>query len=98
MPLTKKRIKVLVESYIKENPLDWDTFKEGVKMTRKFTKDDFATLYGSNDSRALYEMPEKLYEEMIISLDEDEMVWFKSKIGSLWFARTFKDFALANKI
>jgi hypothetical protein len=98
MPTTKAHITKLIEAYILENPSDWEIFKNGVAMTRKFTKDEFATLYGSNDTRALFEMPEKLYNDLIIGLSEDEMQWFKTKKGSLWFVRTFPAFALPASI
>lgn len=98
MPSTKKHITSLVRFYIKQNPEEWETFKKGIEMTRQFTKDEFATLYGSHDTRALFDMPEKLYEMFVMGLDEEEMQWFKTKRGAHWFARNFPAFALPQQI
>lgn len=98
MLTTKKHITLLVNLYIKSHPLDYESFVKGVAMMRALTQDEFATLYGSHDTRALFEMPEDLHNDLVMGLNEEEMVWFKSKIGGRWFAKTFKDFALAESI
>lgn len=98
MPSTKTHITQVVRLYITENPEEWELFKEGVEMTRRFTKDEFARLYGSNETRALFDMPEVLYSMLVRALSEEEMVWFKTKKGAHWFVRTFKEFALPASI
>lgn len=100
---SKKAIKTVVEEYIKLFPEEFDTFKTGMTGLRHMTRDDLASLYGSDYSRALYEMPETLSTMLITRLPEEAMVWLKAggrdgKAGGLWFARTFKDFAIPNKV
>lgn len=74
-------------------------------MQRGLFLDDFASakLQGSPDTRALFEIPVDLHEMLVTNLSEEEMEWFKAggrdrKEGALWFAKTFKDFTLPNKI
>lgn len=102
MKEAKKHIKEIVQLYIKLNPGEFEDFKDGMKMVRATLKDE---KFGSANAytRALYEMPESLHEMLIMGLHEDEMVWLKAgglnkKEGGLWFARTFKDFAIPNSI
>lgn len=102
MKEAKKHIREIVELYIKLNPQEFEDFKDGMKMVRATLKDEE---FGSANAytRALYEMPETLNEMLITGLEEEEMVWLKAggldrKEGGLWFARTFKDFAIPNQI
>ena len=57
-------------------------------------RNDFATLEGSEYQRALFEIPETLSTMLIMSLEEEETVWFKTKQGAHWFCKTFPVFQL----
>lgn len=103
MRSTKELIRKIVRQYIKLFPEEFETFKQGMEAVRAVTRNDFATLQGTSYSRALYEMPETLATMLLTGLNEEEMVWLKAggmngKEGGLWFARTFKDFCIPEKI
>lgn len=101
MQSAKEHITSIVENYIRLYPEDFQTVKDGIEKTRHTYEDDDATakLQGVPMMRALFEIPQDLSEMLIMGLTEEEMEWFKAggknrKEGSLWFARTFKAFAL----
>lgn len=106
MTSAKKHITQIVQKYIKDFPQEFEDFKEGMKMVRATLKDEYGTALGvdsSSQTRALYELPETLHNLFIMELEEEEMVWLKMggadrKQGGQWFARTFKDFCIPNRI
>lgn len=104
MQLAKKHIKQIVEKYIRLYPDEYEAFKQGMVAVRAVPKDDFATLDGSKYSRALYEMPEVLHTMLIKDLPDEEMLWLKTGVpsnrnqGGHWFAKTFKEFCIPNKV
>lgn len=105
MESAKTHIKKIVEDYIKLYPGDYKIVKEGIEMQRKMLLD---SEYGQasntgSEMRALFEIPADLSEMFIMRLTEEEMEWFKAggpdrKQGGRWFAKTFKEFALPQKI
>ncbi len=105
MQQAKDHIKQIVENYIRLYPEDYVTVKKGIEMQRQTLIDDeFGVAEGTgSDMRALFEIPVDLSEMFIMGLTEEEMEWFKAggaerKDGARWFARTFKEFALPQKI
>lgn len=95
---TKKKITTLVKQYILENPEEYKIVKDGIAMKRSLTRNQYASLEGSKEMRALFEIPETLSIMFIMGLDEEETIWFKSKPGSHWFTRTFSVFALPDAV
>lgn len=87
MTTAKEHIKKIVEQYIKENPTEFELLKEAVVMKRAMYADGFEK---SADMRPLFEMSEALFGMFITNLEEDEMLWFKTKKGGNWFAKEFK--------
>lgn len=106
MQLAKKHIRTIVEQYIKLYPQEFADFKDAMKMIRASLKDEEfgqAMVGTSSQTRALYELPENLHQMFVMNLEEEDMVWLKAggvnrKEGGLWFAKTFKDFAIPTKI
>lgn len=105
MTSAKTHIRQIVEEYIKTFPIEWRDFKKGMSAVRAMASDEeFATLDGTKDTRALYEMPETLQTMLIMKLEEDEMLWLKAgnaanrNEGGHWFAKTFKEFAIPKEI
>ncbi len=103
MPLAKKHIKQIVETYIKVFPQEFEDFKFGMNAVRASLKDEEfgeAMVGSSSGYRALYEMPETLQNMLIKGLNDEEMSWLKAGIpsnrnqGGQWFARTFKEFRI----
>lgn len=105
MPIAKKHIEQIVRNYIRLYPKDYEIVKKGIEMQRGLYLDDFASAKhsGSATTRALYEIPERLHEMLVMGLEEEEMVWLKSggashKEGGRWFAKTFPAFKLPRNI
>lgn len=105
MQQAKDHITQIVEEYIRLFPEDYATVVDGIKMTRNTYADDYASAKanGSPDMRALFEIPVDLSEMLIMQLSEEEMEWFKAggadrKAGGRWFAKSFPEFSLPNKI
>lgn len=97
MQFTKKHIREIVARYIRENPEEFKIVKDGIQMKHQLTHDEYASLEGS-EMRALFEIPETLSVMFTTELDEEETIWFKTKQGAFWFAKTFKVFALPTNI
>lgn len=95
---TKNLITRMVKQYILDCPEDFELVKTAIEGKRRMTRDDYASLEGSNWQRALYEIPEELNTRFILGLNEEEMTWFKTKPAAIWFAREFRVFSLPNKI
>lgn len=105
MQSAKTHIKAIVENYIRLYPNDFEIVKKGIRMQKGLLIDnEFGTAKGQgSEMRALFEIPLELSEMLIMGLDEGEMEWFKAggadrKEGARWFAKTFKDFTLPDKI
>jgi hypothetical protein len=100
MQKTQNKIKNVVKLYKETFPEEYKTVCEGIEMSRRLQKDEFgSTQDGSNFvGRILYETPEKLQSLIIKNLDVEELEYFKSKEGARWFANTFREFRVADKI
>lgn len=98
MPEAKRHIKKIVDDYIMMFREEHDIVKEMVAAKRGMTNGDFALLEGSKDTRALFEISETLSTMLVMQLNEEEIVWFKTKEGGRWFANAFPVYALPNKI
>lgn len=101
----KEHITQIVRNYIRLYPEDYQTVKKGVAMQRNLLLDsEFGTAKGTgSEMRALFEIPADLSEMLIMGLEPEEMEWFKAggkdrKEGARWFAKTFPDFTLPEKI
>ena len=95
---TQKRIKNIVEAYKLGFPNEYRIVCDGVIMNRKIQADEIGTIKGEHSGasaqRALFELPEALYQSMYDALDGDEITYFKSKEGGRWFAKAFPMFSL----
>lgn len=101
--LTKKRISNLVMGYKTLFPEEYAFVVNQIEAKRRTQGDEFAQMKLENPmlERALYEVPEKLFIAFMNELETEEHNYIKgqkSKEGARWFARTFKEFALAEKI
>lgn len=94
--LTKKKLKFAVAAYKRQYPEDYKIVCKGIAMKRSLKRDEYATIEGS-DMRGLFEIPEDLHTAFVQALDEEEIVWFKTKEGGRWFARTFPEFSLPDR-
>lgn len=95
---TQKRILNLVELYKRAFPNEYKMACDGVIMQRQLLDNEMATVKGEHNGvsiqRALFEMPEKLFQSLVKELDGDELNYFKSKEGARWFTKAVPQFAL----
>lgn len=101
MDSAKTKIKTVAESYIRLFPGEYEAFKDGVRTKRSSQRDDYGTMRkGSGDyvERVSHEIPERMYAALRGVLEQDEWDWFRSIPGTRWFARTFRQFAVIEKV
>lgn len=94
----KNRIKQIVSAYKRAYPEEYKGVCEMVAVKRTMTWDEFASLEGLKETRALFEISETLQTMFIQDLNEEETKQFTTIQGSRWFAKTFPEFALPQKI
>jgi hypothetical protein len=96
---TKTRLKNLVDLYKKECEAEYIAVCDYIKENRSILKDEFASTDSDNAiKRSLYEIPETLSMAIVKNLDTDELTWLATKEGGIWFAKTFKEFRVAEKL
>lgn len=98
MEATKKHIERIVEQYIKQFSEEYRIFQRAMDMKRSMTRDEYASVDGSDEMRGILEMPETLSTMLIMDLNEEETEWFTTKAGARWFARKFPAFKLPDVI
>lgn len=71
---------------------------------RKAKTLNLRTKFGETDQknplveRLLFELPESLDSTLTAKLNEEELKFFHSKPGALWFAKSFKQYTVPEKI
>ena len=88
-----KKIIELVNNYKKVFPEEYKTVIGIVAEKRS----KFAEIQGDFMERGLSEYPETLFN-LFSTLPNEEQEFLKSKKGILWFAKTFKEFSLSEKL
>jgi hypothetical protein len=98
--LTKQKIKNTVKGYKLLFSDEFNQFTQSMDYIRRIQANEFSSLKQDNGmvQRALFEIPENLYSSIIKTLDDNQLKYFKSKECARWFAKTFPEFALAQKI
>lgn len=95
---TQKRIENIVSVYRLAFPNEYKTACEGVIMQREMQTDELGTLNvelsGAAPQRALYEIPENLFNALLKQLDEEELTYWKTKEGARWFIKAAPEFSL----
>lgn len=97
---TKVQIDECVKAY--QDVLHWDyaQFLSAIKDKRTNLKDEkFGTAKGSEVvERVLYEVPVALFDIMTRRLDVKQIKELKTKEGARWFAKTYPQYRLTNKV
>lgn len=94
----KTSIQNIVSAYKKQHAGEYRLVCTAVEMQRKLLKDPEYASIEATGNRALYEISETLQQNLIIHLSDSALSWLKTKEGSRWFAKTFKEFALPSSI
>lgn len=96
---TQNRIKNIVKAWILLYPEAYRLVCEGVEKNRKLLQDEHAGHKGEHTiKRALLELPEDLYNQIMDNLDKEEIKYFITKDYSVWFGRQFPEFCIPEKI
>lgn len=94
----KIKITALVTKWEIDNPTEFGLFLESRKKKTDNLSNKFGEMKGSTFiERILFEMPESLDIELINALSVDDMKWFRSKEGSLWFNKSFKQYNVSQR-
>jgi len=98
MDEVKEKIKRTVSEYKRLFPEEYKAVVAQIAESRKNQKDQYASSSGEHMERALFEIPETLFVALKMNLSDEEMLTYKSIECSRWFAKTYKEFTLAEKI
>jgi len=95
----KGKIKRIVEEYIKFLPEEYAAFKAGMKEKRDRTWNRTGKIEGTEVlDRPIHEIPESLYGIMNLHLNDAEKEEFQSQVMTRWFAKSFPDFSVVEKV
>lgn len=99
MKTIQNKIISIVEKYIKKHYKEYVAVCSQIKEHRELQKNKFAsTGKDTYISQLATEVPETLDNLIQLGLDEEEWIYYKSKEGTKWFAKRFKEFSPAIKI
>lgn len=93
----KKRISACIKLYHRDFREEAEAFYEFVKQKRAGLYTESGEQIDGVDhaiDRVLFEMPVELYGFITQNLTPEEFVWFKTKEGGRWFAKTFTSYSL----
>lgn len=94
----QNKIVSIVEKYIRKYYLEYCTICDSVKDKQQLQKDDFAsTGQHTYVGQLALIVPETLDNLLQNGLDEDEWNYYKSKLGTQWFAKKFPEFSPIQK-
>ena len=96
----QKKIVGITENYMRLFPEEMLDFKKGVRDKQKDLTHRLGKLGKGDDmiERILLEYPETLYNLFMAKLTPEEITYFQSKRCARWYAKTYKDFRVAEKI
>lgn len=97
----KHKITLTVQTYIELFPQEYEAVISQINRKRWDLEDDnFASIDNGNGlvQRALFEIPDTLFQMIVKGLEVDEIKQFKGQKGSRWFAKRFPEFRIAKKL
>lgn len=104
--IAKYNIKAIVVLYRAEYPEEYQRLKQAIEFSRQALYDPkYATVdaqelkaHNLHIQRGLYEISITLDAMLVKGLSIEELTWWKTKEGGYWFAETFREFALPERI
>lgn len=94
----KDAITLIVNEYVSYFREEFDLFKKSVAIKKDQQRTDFGETKMDFVERILFEIPETLHTSLQLRLTEPQKEWFHSKEGSQWFAKTFKQFQVTQRV
>jgi len=99
MDKTKDRIRDIVKTYEIVCAGEFSEFKLAMSIKRDLQKSKFSELKGTDMvERLMYEVPEQLFLLFKGILKDEEKGFLQSKKGAIWFAKTFPQYRVAEKV
>lgn len=96
---TQSKITNIVSEYKRLFPDEYKLFVKEMRGKKDVQSNQFSEIKGDMSlERALLEYPETFYTILRIRLTDDDWKYFDTKPGVRWFAKTFPEFAIAQKI
>lgn len=93
----KNTISNIVKLYKITKPEEYEIVKQYVKQEKAKQFND-GKIYGLDLlERHLCSIPEDLFSLLINSLNSEEIEFFNSRRGNMWFAKEFNEFSLVEK-
>lgn len=93
MDSAKLKIKKIVTNYKSVFSDEYKLFLDAAKHRKSTLKNQYGEIKGDlMIERLLNEYPETLDTMIYSGLEPEELVWFRSKTGSRWFGKTYKEF------
>ena len=94
-----QNIKLLVDEYKRVFADEFASFLVAMRPKRNAQTNKFSEIKGNDFIvRALYEIPETLSTILLLKLSDDDYKWLRTKEGGRWFAKSFKEFRLSEKV
>jgi hypothetical protein len=91
----QNKIRNAVTLYRQKFPEEYSATVDLVSKKKKDLLNKYGSVSGDHAiERILFEIPETLHNMFISNLDARQLLWFKTKGGARWFAKTFYQFAL----
>lgn len=100
MKSIQNKIISIVNKYIKNNYVEYSNVCMQILEHREKQKNKFASTgkEGGYLGQLATEIPETLDNLIQEGLNEEEWLYYKSKEGTRWFAKRFREFSPAEKI
>ncbi len=99
MNQTQQSITGIVDDYKVIFIDEYNAFVEQQKQVRDGMLNEYASSEGDDAiERRLFDTPATLHSMFVNNLNGEELNYFKSKKGSRWFAKNFKEFRASKKI
>jgi len=97
---TKDKIREVVKMYLSLYSTEYSQFHAALREKRTKLKDKFGSTKGLETiERELFEIPETLYTILLARLTPEEIKFWRSRPGSIWFAKAYhKEFGVPEKI
>jgi hypothetical protein len=94
MKTIQKKIKDIVERYIRKNYAEYCAVCKSIQDSRSVQKNEFATTGRDSYLNQLATIiPETLDNLLQEGLEDEEWGYYKSKKGTEWFAKTYPEFS-----
>lgn len=100
-PKAKMRIRTAVKDYQDMFPEDYKWLLRDIEFSKQNLKTEYAEVpdsRGGTDMRLLFVIDERLSTMIGMKLTNDELVDFRDKVNTRWFAKEFPQFAVSKDI